>query len=132
MKKCFVIMPFEKVLDEYYKKLIKPILENLHYEVKRADEIYGTRAIIDDITQEIENADILVADATGKNPNVNYELGYAHAMHKKVIIITQNIEDIPFDYRHRRAIVYETNDIDWKEKLTDALVKTIEVVEKME
>lgn len=132
VKKCFVIMPFEKTLDGYYSKLIKPTLESMGYQVKRADEIYGTRPIIDDITSEIEGADILVADATGKNPNVNYELGYAHAKGKKVIIITQNVTDIPFDYRHRRAIIYHPVEVDWQEKLKNDLIKTVETVENRE
>ncbi|MDO5416887.1 MAG: DNA cytosine methyltransferase [Lachnospiraceae bacterium] len=129
-KKCFVIMPFEKKLDECYSKLIKPTVENCGYEVKRADEIYGTNAIIDDITKEIKEADLLIADATGKNPNVNYELGYSHALEKQVIIITQQISDIPFDYRHRRAIVYDTSEFEWKKKLENHLMRTIKALEQ--
>lgn len=131
VKKCFVIMPFEDNLNEYYFRLVKPAMESKGYEVKRADEIYGNRAIIDDITSEIKNSDILVADATGKNPNVNYELGYAHALNKEVIIITQDINDIPFDYRHRRAIIYDPTDFDWKEKLCEGLKKTVDAVKKI-
>ena len=99
MEKCFVIMPFEKNLDEVYHRLIKPTVEKKGYEVKRSDEIYGNQPIIEDITTEIRTANVLIADVTGKNPNVNYELGYAHALGKEVIIITQDINDIPFDYR---------------------------------
>lgn len=131
VKKCFVIMPFEDNLNEYYFRLVKPAMESKGYEVKRADEIYGNRAIIDDITSEIKNSDILVADATGKNPNVNYELGYAHALNKEVIIITQALNDIPFDYRHRRAIVYNPTEFDWQEKLSERLKKTVDAIENM-
>lgn len=127
--KCFVIMPFEKQLDSYYTKLIKPAVEALQYEVKRADEIYSVRAIVDDIQNEIKVSDFLIADVTGKNPNVNYELGYADALHKGVIIISQSMEDVPFDYKHRRVILYNPMEVDWQAKLLSDLKKTILVVE---
>lgn len=123
-------MPFEKNLDEVYHRLIKPTVEKKGYEVKRSDEIYGNQPIIEDITTEIRTANVLIADVTGKNPNVNYELGYAHALGKEVIIITRDINDIPFDYRHRRAIIYKTTDFDWKDKLEKALSRTLDVVMK--
>ena len=130
MEKCFVIMPFEKNLDEVYHRLIKPTVEKKGYEVKRSDEIYGNQPIIEDITTEIRTANVLIADVTGKNPNVNYELGYAHALGKEVIIITRDINDIPFDYRYRRAIIYKTTDFDWKDKLEKALSRTLEEKKK--
>lgn len=129
MKTCFVIMPFEDTLDTYYSKLIKPAIGEMEYTVKRADEIYSTQAIIDDITNEIEKADIIIADATGKNPNVNYELGYAHALKKNVIIISQTTNDIPFDYRHKRAIIYNIADVDWQTKLIKSIRETIKVLD---
>lgn len=128
MKKCFVIMPYEKNLNEYYFTLIKPTVEEKGYNVTRADEIYGNRPIIDDITSGIEDADLLIADVTGKNPNVNYELGYAHAKKKEVIIITQNITDIPFDYQHRRVIEYCPQEGEWDKKLKIKISKTIDAV----
>lgn len=130
MKNCFVIMPFIDKLNEYYSKLIKPAVEKMNYTVIRADEIYGIKPIIEDITNEINNADFLIADVTGRNPNVNYELGYAHACNKNVIIISQTIDDIPFDYRHRRAIIYDITEVDWQNKLINSLVNTIKVLEK--
>ena len=68
VEKCFVIMPFEKNLDEVYHRLIKPTVEKKGYEVKRSDEIYGNQPIIEDITTEIRTANVLIADVTGKNP----------------------------------------------------------------
>jgi hypothetical protein len=51
----------------------------------------------------------LIAELTGKNANVFYELGLAHAMQKNVILITQRLEDVPFDLRHYRCLVYENS-----------------------
>lgn len=52
---------------------------------------------------------IIVADCTGKNANVFYEIGIAHAIGREVILITQSMNDIPFDLRHLRAIPYLNN-----------------------
>lgn len=130
--KCFVIMPFEDKLNSYYNDLIKPLVDGLNYMVKRADEIYSIHAIIDDIVLEIRTADFLIADVTGKNPNVNYELGYADALNKNVIIISQSLDDVPFDYKHRRIIIYNTDNAGWQKKLHNDLVNTILTIESKE
>ena len=51
-----------------------------------------------------------MCDVTGRNPNVFYEAGIAHAMGKKVVIITQNDQDVPFDLRHLRYVRYLPNE----------------------
>ena len=58
------------------------------------------------IWENILRADLIIADLTGRNPNVFYELGYAHALHKNTVLITQSIDDVPFDLRHRQMIKY--------------------------
>ena len=62
--------------------------------------------MLERIFNQISKADVLVADMTGKNPNVFYEVGYAHALGKLVLLLTQDSADIPFDLRHRPHIVY--------------------------
>ena len=71
---------------------------------------------------------MVIADVTDKNPNVNYELGLCHSLQIPTILITQRIEDVPFDYRHRRCIVYHTEEATWTGKLSAALKGTIEAV----
>src|SRR4051795_6436107 len=63
--------------------------------------------IMDDIARSIQRARLINADLTGRNPNVFYEVGIAHALNKQVLLMTQSIDDVPFDLRHRRALVYE-------------------------
>jgi nucleoside 2-deoxyribosyltransferase len=58
---------------------------------------------------KINQAAFIIADVTGRNPNVMYELGIAHTLGKPVIIITQEINKIPFDFKHLRHYVYEDN-----------------------
>jgi chaperonin GroEL len=125
-KLCFVLMPFRDPFDGYYEHIIKKAVKAAGLAALRADEIYGTGSIIRDVWDHIWRARVVVADVTGRNPNVNYELGLCHSLGVSTILITQQIEDVPFDYRHRRCIQYDTKDAMWAEKLLDVLKKTIE------
>jgi nucleoside 2-deoxyribosyltransferase len=62
---------------------------------------------MDDILESIRKADVVLADLTGKNANVFYEVGICHALGKPVLLLAQSIEDVPFDLRHRRVLLYE-------------------------
>jgi hypothetical protein len=123
-------MPYGGYFDDYYKNIIKPVIEINSFSVIRADEIYSSGAIIDDIYKQIMEANICIADVTGKNPNVNYELGLAHALNKPTIIISQKIDDIPFDYKHLRAIIYDPRSHDWSLKLQLSLINTLKNIRK--
>ena len=79
-------------------------------ESGRADNRWDHPAIIQDVVALIDQAAIVVCDCTGKNANVFYEMGIAHALGKEVIIITQNSVDIPFDIAHLRHIRYLRNE----------------------
>jgi hypothetical protein len=125
-QKCFVLMPFKEPFNSYYKQIFVPSIEAAGYSPIRADEIYGTGVIMDDVINEIRDAEALVADITEKNPNVNYEMGIAHTLLKPVVIISQTIDDIPFDYRHLRAIIYDIQETDWQSNLKDKITKTLQ------
>ncbi len=105
--KVFVIMPFAEELKPIYDDHIKNVCNKLNYECVRADSVSSSNVITNDIWSYINNSDIMICDCTGKNPNVFYELGLAHALGKKVVIITQNAEDIPFDLKPIRYIKYD-------------------------
>lgn len=127
-KTCFVVMPFGGQFDEIYRKIYKPAIQAMGLKPLRADDIYDNRPIIQDIKQSIQNADIILAEVTGRNPNVNYELGIAHALDKEVIIITSNSEDVPSDYRHYRYLQYNSSGIGWDRKLSSDLSATLGTV----
>lgn len=122
---CFVISPFGEPFDDYYAKVYSAAIAKADLEPIRGDEVYSTGAIIDDIFSAIANSTMVLCDATGKNPNVNYELGVAHALQKPAIIITQSVADVPFDYRHLRVIVYDRTKVDWAKQLEVSIHKTI-------
>ena len=102
-------MPFAEEFVDVYQYLIVEGLENAGYIVKRADDIKSQNNIIADIIEGIVSSDLVVADLTGANPNVYYELGIAHALDKKTILITQEIDDLPFDLRSYRVISYSVH-----------------------
>lgn len=121
---CFVLMPFVKDMEPVYMDHIKPIIVSESISCQRADEIEGTNLITYDIWEKINRCRFIIADLTGKNPNVFYEIGLAHALGKEVILITQSMDDVPFDLKALRCIVYAFTPRGMKE-LEAKLIKTI-------
>ncbi|HUL64141.1 MAG TPA: hypothetical protein VLW55_05950 [Burkholderiaceae bacterium] len=108
-KVVFVLMPFDQPWsDRIWSRLVRPTVESEGLVPVRGDDLYG-RDIMEDIWQGIVKARIVIADITGRNPNVFYELGIAHTVGKPVILMTQNVADIPFDLNRFRHIVYQDN-----------------------
>ena len=104
----FVLSPFTEMFSTIYEDHIKPTVESLRkLRCIRADDIYDNRPIIEDIWQCIVKSRIVVAELTGRNPNVFYETGIAHTVGKEVVLLTQSMSDVPFDLRHLRCVVYE-------------------------
>jgi hypothetical protein len=124
---CFVIMSFRENFDRIYKNNVKPIATKLDYRVLRADDIFTPTVIIEDIWEQLNKAKFIIADVTGRNPNVFYELGIAHTIGKKVIMITQNEDDIPFDVKHIRHFKYADNENGWT-KLESDLENSINAI----
>lgn len=107
-KKVFMLMPFgDRDLDEFYEDCIKSTVTDIGMYCIRADDIFSNRAIIQDVWKNINEARIIIADLTYRNPNVFYEIGIAHALGKDVVLIAQNANDIPFDLSHIRTIIYK-------------------------
>lgn len=76
-------------------------------DLVRADDIFAPGVVIDQIREAIENADLVVAVCTGKNPNVFYELGMAEVIGHRPILIAPDAADLPFDIGHLRAQLYQ-------------------------
>jgi hypothetical protein len=102
----FVLMPFDASFDDVYKLGIKPAAEGAGAYCERIDEQIFAESILQRIYNQITKADLIVADMTGRNPNVFYEVGYAHAIGKTAILLTRNADDIPFDLKHYPHIIY--------------------------
>ena len=110
---CFVMMPFGPWYDKYYKEIYVPAIKEAGFEPARADELFTSGSVVEQIWEQIDKATVLLADLTGKNPNVFYELGLAHASSKPVIFTSGILEDVPFDLRHLRVIIYEVRNPNW-------------------
>jgi hypothetical protein len=128
---AFVLMPFAEALTQIYTTFIKPTVEDPKFGLvcHRADDVKSNRAIIQDIWKSICEARLIVADLSGLNPNVMYELGMAHTLGKETILIYQRSAEIkfPFDLTHMRRIEYDNNAVGGQ-KLKEDLARTIENV----
>lgn len=118
---CFVIMPFSATFNDEYEKVIKPAVESAGLIPIRGDEIYSRPKVMEDIWKVLRSARVVVAELTGKNTNVFYEVGLAHTIGKPVIIITRNGEDVPFDLKALRYLYYNIEDPFWGENLKIAI-----------
>jgi len=88
-RSVFVIMPFAEAFDDVYELGIKASVETLGWDCQRADEVIHNRDIMCKVCQGIRQARFVIADLTGQNANVFYELGMAHALEKDVILLAQ-------------------------------------------
>lgn len=123
---CFAIMPFSAESNLIFNTVSNSLSE-VGMRTIRADKIYSTQPIMVSIMQSINRAEVVIADLTGKNPNVLYELGMAHVLKDNVILLAQDIRDVPFDLTHLRVILYERG----KEgalKLRSDLIETLRAI----
>jgi hypothetical protein len=120
--KCFVIMPFVTSLAFVYEA-IREVVQNNELRCHRVDESAVAQPIIGEIREDIENADLIVADLTGRNANVYYEAGLAHALDKPLILLAQSREDLVFDLSHIRTVFYANPD-ELRAKLAQAIQDT--------
>ena len=105
---AFVVMQFSDTFNALYTDVIKPTCEKFGLEAIRADDIYKCDLIINDIARSIEEASVIIADVTTDNPNVFYEVGYAHGIKKATILLSDRTrEKLPFDVSGFRTLFYD-------------------------
>lgn len=122
-------MPFDSKYDDVYKIGIKETAENNGVIAERLDEQLFESNMVNQIYSQIDKSDFIIADMSGKNSNVFYEVGYADAKGKLVLLLTNKVEDIPFDFKQRPHIVYNSIS-SLKEKLDEKIKWTVNEVEK--
>ena len=99
-------MPFSAEFDDIYQLAIKQAATESNVKAERLDEQLFSEGMLERIYRQIDIADFIIADLSTRNANVFYELGYAHAKEKICILLTKDANDIPFDLKHKRHIVY--------------------------
>lgn len=136
--KGFYILPFtsdtESVMHAIQDQLVE---KKVDFRLNKSGDIFdgkGDNDILNDIIKDIRNSHIIVADLSGKNSNVYYELGLAHAWNKKVIIICSKEsykkdynERLPFDIATKMILFYEST-YDGIKKLSQSVVKRIQII----
>lgn len=129
---CFVIAPIGKEgsperrhSDQVFDELIEPAAKECGYESKRADHFDSPGMITHDIIESIAKAPLVIANLTGNNPNVYYELALRHTLEKPVIIIAPNYQELPFDITGNRAIFFNLDDTQGLENCRKQIVNQI-------
>ena len=123
----FVLAPFGPKRTAIYNNIIKPVVEDKGFICKRADDFKTNTNKINDIIRKIWKCQFIIADLTGLNANVMYELGFSHAMNKQVIMISEEKykkNRFPFDIGYIQIIKYKsdpTGGITLKRDLEDTI-----------
>lgn len=112
MDKCFVIQPFDNsTFDKRFADIFSPAIVKAGFEPYRIDKDLSVRIPIDEIEKGISDSAFCFAEITTDNPNVWYELGYAFACQKDVVLVCsdERKDKFPFDIQHRHIITYKTS-----------------------
>jgi len=127
MDKCFIIQPFNTRFNQRYEEVFKPAIIEAGLEPYRIDQDLSTRVPIESIEKGIKESLLCFAEISTDNPNVWYELGFAFACKKDVVMVCsdERQDNFPFDIRHKQIIKYGTNSVSDFEKLKETIVKKI-------
>lgn len=112
-KECFIITPIGAPESEIFKKteglissVLRPVLEEFGFIPMPAHHIDNTGSINKQIIEKIVNSELVIANLTGINPNVMYELAIRHSFGKRVITVAEYGTKLPFDILDQRTIFY--------------------------
>jgi hypothetical protein len=135
--RCFVVGPIGEDgsdirirSDQVLRHVVQPVTKDKGYEVVRGDELGVPGNITAQILQEIATADLVIADLSGHNPNVFYELALRHALNRPVIQMIARGERIPFDVGQTRTIQFNYQDLDDVERCKQEVGKQIDSIRK--
>lgn len=125
---CFVVSPIgkegsdiRKNADYLFKFILKPICDMCELECIRCDHIQQSDVITSTIIDHLKNSELVIADMTGHNPNVFYEIGFRYAINKPIIQMITKKESIPFDLGATRTIDYDLQDLADVDKVRETL-----------
>lgn len=118
-----VMMPFSTEFDVVYET-IEMAVQDAGLHCARADNIWEHDHVMGDVLSLLWRSGIVIADLTGKNANVFYEAGLAHALPRPTVLLTQRSEDVPFDLQSIRYLRYglgTSERAELRKKLSDRL-----------
>jgi hypothetical protein len=122
-------MPFGSEHDKRYVDVYGPAIADARLKPIRADDFYAASTVMLQVWSAIKASRTVLCDLSTRNPNVFYELGLAHVLCKPTVLIAPKIEDVPFDLRSLRFVVFDQSKPRWKkllrEKLSAAIADTL-------
>jgi len=137
-KTCFVISPIgdegsevRKSSDHVFEEVIKRAIQPLGYQPLRSDHIAKPGRITDQVIKHLVADELVVADLSGHNPNVFYELAIRHAVNKPVIQISRKGESLPFDISQERTVFYDPDNVKSVNHCIDEIKKQIESIDNI-
>jgi hypothetical protein len=122
---AFVVMEYGEPYDTLYRQVIHPVGTQKGFAVNRADDVFKPGVILQDITEGLIRAAVIIAEITAENANVFYEVGYAHALGQPTIFLAERGRDLPFDVSGHRCIFYD-NTIGGKQEVEASLRKHLD------
>jgi hypothetical protein len=136
-KSCFVVSPIgdegspvRKRANQVFRHIIAPVVEPRGYKPVRADQITRPGIITSQVLQEVADAELVVADLSGHNPNVFYELAIRHATQKPLVQLIGSDEELPFDIAAMRTIFFDIADLDSAERARTELDQHVAALEE--
>ena len=133
MKTCFVVSPIGEAgseirsnADKLFKYIISPVCEKCDFEPVRVDQINDSDSITQTIIDKLVSSELVIADISGHNPNVFYEMGFRKCTGKPIVHLKKKSESIPFDVNTIRTFEYDLTDLDNVEEIKQRLKQTIE------
>ena len=118
------LLPMGTLFDRVYTEAIVPCSTELGMEAQRVQAEFSDRHALSKVHDQIRQAQQIIADITARNPNVLYQIGYAHAADKRVILIAQHGEDLPFPRSNYPTLIYAGNISELRRQLRETVQPT--------
>jgi hypothetical protein len=124
--RAFVVMQYTEPFESLWKEVIEPVARKVGFQAYRAQDVFSPGVVLQDIVRGLGTSQAIIAEVTPPNPNVYYELGFAHALQTPTVLLAQKPKDgtalLPFDISGYRVIFYD-DAIRGKRTVEEALEK---------
>lgn len=132
MKTCFIVSPIgeeesevRKRADQLFKYILSPVCDECEFKIIRVDKLNQADTITQTILDNLRNSELVIADITGHNPNVFFEIGFRASTGRPIIHLKEKGEKIPFDISGIRTFEYDLRDLDAVASIKERLKQTI-------
>ncbi len=127
-KTCFIVLPSDRRLTGLYEYVIAPAVASVGLTAVRTDDFVNNEPLGTYVRSALEEALLVIADVSGRNPTVLFELGIAYALGKPILILAQETREIPFDVQHYRSFTYRPDDLRGYGMLRSNLERAMQII----